>query len=113
MGNIGSEHELDGEHLSLEMHIVSLNLDLSTQNDFKAAVTGVLFERDDSSSKDNFADIFLKTLLTTDKELDLMTDFINYLNFNHRYSYRGSLTTPPYSESLLWNVLADPVKVKS
>jgi carbonic anhydrase len=39
----GSEHEIDGDHFDLEMHIVNLNLNEATQDKFKAAVIGVLF----------------------------------------------------------------------
>jgi len=41
--NVGSEHTINGQHFSLEMHVVSLNQDVESQEDFIAAVTGVLF----------------------------------------------------------------------
>jgi hypothetical protein len=41
--NDGSEHTINGHHYDQELHIVSLNQDESTQHDFVAAVTGILF----------------------------------------------------------------------
>jgi carbonic anhydrase len=106
----GSEHTIDGNHFDLEMHIVNLNLDEKTQDLFKAAVIGVLFTITPEDSDPSFADEFFSSLIQGES-LDFQTDFVDYLNFNERYVYRGSLTTPPYSESLFWTVLAEPVPI--
>ena len=112
--NFGSEHTINGQHFAMEMHIVSLNLDQATKSDFVAAVTGVLFRLDDTLPADgSFADKFMQKLLNTSEVIDFQADFVDHLDFNHRYHYKGSLTTPPYTEGLFWTVLATPVPVRS
>ena len=41
-----------------------------------------------------------------------LNDFLSHLNFNNRFVYRGSLTTPPFSENLLWTVLPEVVSIQ-
>lgn len=103
----GSEHTLNGEHFDLEMHIVNLNLSTNTKRKFLAAVIGILFKvspHEDEHHADSFADRFFGKLFN-EEECDFNTEFFQHLNMNERYVYKGSLTTPPYSESLLWNVM--------
>jgi len=38
-------------------------------------------------------------------------DFIDHLNLMNRYVYRGSLTAPPYSEYLLWNMVPKVLQI--
>ena len=38
--------------------------------------------------------------------------FLDHLNFNEKFTYRGSLTTAPYTESLFWTVLPTIVSIK-
>ena len=47
-----------------------------------------------------------------DDEINMQDDFMEYLDFNQRYSYRGSLTTPPFSELLFWTVMPQVVPIK-
>ena len=42
----------------------------------------------------------------------MQKEFVNMLDFNHRFAYRGSLTTPPYTEHLLWNVLENVIALQ-
>jgi carbonic anhydrase len=60
----------------------------------------------------SFADKFMRKLLNSTDVIDLQKEFIDHLDFNHRYHYKGSLTTPPYTEGLFWTVLANPVPVR-
>jgi carbonic anhydrase len=89
------------------MHIVNINEDPSTKDMFFGAVIGVLFEISDSPS---WADDFFQNLIWGD-HVEFGDDFIDKLNFNQRYVYRGSLTTPPYSETLFWTVLSEPLAI--
>lgn len=102
--NMGSEHTFDGRHFDLELHIVHLNMNPKTQDFFKAAVIGVMFKAVDTD-KLTYADKFLRKLFSGDP-VDCERGLVDHLDLIHRYVYRGSLTTPPYSEFLLWNMVA-------
>lgn len=110
----GSEHEFDGQHYDFEMHIVNLNLNEATADKFKAGVIGIMFDVDDTMEEDSFADTFFHNLMNPeyDDEINFYDDFIKYIDFNQRYIYRGSLTTPPFSELLFWTVLPTVVPIK-
>ena len=45
------------------------------------------------------------------KKLDL-TKFINLLRYNRRWTYTGSLTTAPFSEGILWNILEHVIPIR-
>lgn len=106
---MGSEHTYNGKHFPLELHIVHLNEDEDTQDLFKAAVVGVMFKAV-NTDEESFADEFLQRLFTGE-EVDTQTEFIDHLNLGNRFVYRGSLTTPPYSEFLFWNMVPKTIKI--
>ena len=107
----GSEHTFSNKYYPLEMHIVHMNTIDTDADKFIAAVVGVLFDVD-NSQQESFADVFFQKLLTTNEEIDFQTDFIDHLNMIDRYVYTGSLTTPPYTENLLWNVIPRVIPIK-
>ena len=43
--------------------------------------------------------------------LDL-TQFVQLLKYNSRWTYTGSLTTAPFSEGILWNVLKNVIPIR-
>lgn len=43
--------------------------------------------------------------------LDL-TEFVEKLNFNKRWTYSGSLTTAPCDEGILWNVIENVIPIR-
>lgn len=45
------------------------------------------------------------------KNLDL-SKFVQLLQFNRRWTYTGSLTTAPFSEGILWNVLEHVIPLR-
>lgn len=100
--DMGSEHTYNGEHYPLELHIVHSNDDEDTQDWFKYAVVGVMFTAEDTDDL-SFADDFLRRLWSGET-VDTQTEFMDHLELFHRFVYRGSLTTPPYSEFLHWNM---------
>ena len=67
----------------------------------------------------DFHDRFMKQMLEDSqnskgvktKKLDL-TKFIQLLQYNRRWTYTGSLTTAPFSEGILWNVLEHVIPLR-
>jgi carbonic anhydrase len=109
----GSEHTFQSKYYPLEMHIVHMNNFDKDADKFIAAVVGILFDVDNSPGfTGSFADIFFEKLLTTNEEIDFQAGFVDHLNMIDRYVYTGSLTTPPYTENLLWNVIPTIVPIK-
>jgi carbonic anhydrase len=43
--------------------------------------------------------------------LDL-TEFVNKINSNKRWTYQGSLTTAPCDEGILWNVVENVIPIR-
>lgn len=101
---MGSEHTYDGRHFDLELHIVHLNEDDATKDKFLAAVVGIMFRASDTD-KLTYADHFLRRLFSGET-VDVERELMDHLDLIHRFVYRGSLTTPPYTETLLWNMVA-------
>ena len=77
---------------------------------FKANVNAVLFEEKKGFS---WADKCLQKLFRKGTHCDMHKEFVDKLGLMHRYVYRGSLTTPPYSEYLLWNMAAKVVPINN
>ena len=118
-----SEHSVNGELLDLEMHIVHalepkhVNPDdEKDKSQFTNGVLGFMFKavpdnfEFEMNGLTDFHDRFLNTMLDAEKggnkneKIDL-TKFVKLLKFNRRWTYSGSLTTAPFSEGILWNVL--------
>lgn len=39
------------------------------------------------------------------------TEFVKQMNYNRRWTYQGSLTTAPFSEGILWNVMEQVIPI--
>ncbi|MDR0927605.1 MAG: carbonic anhydrase family protein [Ignavibacteria bacterium] len=101
-----SEHLIDGKMYEIELHIVHKN----ARGD--VAVVGIMIE--EGAENKTLADAFanLPKHNTEGKILDLpsLINFGELLANNATvYRYDGSLTTPPCSEGVLWNVFAKPI----
>lgn len=112
-----SEHLIDGITFPMEMHVVT-NVPAEDKDDFpRYLVVGFLFKMGKANKFiDDFLNLIPKTGDTatplksgTVKVRDVFTgteqrDVENY------YHYRGSLTTPPYTETVEWFVYKDIIE---
>ena len=101
-----SEHQVHGEHADLVVHLVHKSPD-----DGQLAVVAVLFDKDGESE-------FLKPIWRAmprakgDSTVAGTIDVNTVLPTDKDYfNYSGSLTMPPCSEGVNWNVLATHVSV--
>jgi carbonic anhydrase len=98
-----SEHTVQGSHGVMELHAV-----FADPNSDKKAVIGVLFE---IGRENRFLDELMKHGLPkfTGQEISVPSEEINVADAltdtSQYYTYAGSLTTPPCSETVTWYVL--------
>ncbi|XP_055904784.1 carbonic anhydrase 1-like [Eupeodes corollae] len=123
----GSEHIINGQRYDIEMHIVHKNSKYSTVEEAREypdgfVVLGVLFQGvPESEGHRTLNELFtaLGSIKTYNATAELrgpitMESFIPNLSPNEYFTYRGSLTTPPCSEAVIWYVFSDilPISYK-
>ncbi|MFI5155603.1 MAG: carbonic anhydrase family protein [Chitinophagales bacterium] len=107
-----SEHLVDGVTFPLEMHIVNTLNDTADANKSSFLVIAVLFKM---GAENKFIREFLNKIPHEEGEKnalqsgevkldDLFSQFVGK-QIKSYYSYKGSFTTPPYTESVQWVVL--------
>jgi carbonic anhydrase len=110
-----SEHLINGMTFPMEMHIVNVLSDSANKPTYM--VLAVLFAM---GTENKFIKEFLdkipkeegekNALQTGEVKLDdLLSQFVGN-DINSYYSYKGSLTTPPYTESVQWVILKHVVE---
>lgn len=107
-----SEHLVDGMTFPMEMHVVNVLADSGNTKDASYPVVGILFK---IGTENKFLEEFLNkipakegeknTLQTGEVKFeDLIAQFTKD-DFKSYYTYNGSLTTPPFTESVKWVVM--------
>mmetsp|Transcript_18168 Transcript_18168/g.31065 ORF Transcript_18168/g.31065 Transcript_18168/m.31065 type:complete len:177 (-) Transcript_18168:483-1013(-) len=111
----GSEHTIDNKRYDLEMHTV--HLPNEEKEGFMAGALGIMFSVDNANTEVTWAeqkiiDTFFDSLHWGDDGDSITVDMVTYgdlmemVNFNERWIYKGSVTTPPCATFVYWNVLA-------
>jgi carbonic anhydrase len=103
-----SEHLIDGITFPMEMHIVSKRKDTTQTGEPEYAVLGLLFKM---GRENKFLDEFIHAIPHEEGKNNLdsskvkLADLFNPASNPEKlsyYKYKGSLTTPPYTESVNW-----------
>ena len=112
-----SEHLVDGVTFPMEMHIVNTLTDSANANKQSYLVLAVLFK---IGAENKFIKEFLNkipneegeedTLQTGEVKLDDLFSQFTGNDLKSCYTYQGSLTTPPFTESVQWVILKHVVE---
>ncbi|WJF90516.1 carbonic anhydrase family protein [Paraburkholderia bonniea] len=101
-----SEHELDGKHFPMELHMVNKD------HDGNIAVIGV-FIREGKENK-ALASLFSKLPGKGADGVAVRINPADLLPADHKgLFYTGSLTTPPCTENVHWLVLEEPIEMSA
>ncbi|MFI5156817.1 MAG: carbonic anhydrase family protein [Chitinophagales bacterium] len=102
-----SEHLIDGMTFPMEMHVVSVLEDTNSAKNPKYLVIALLFRM---GHENKFINEFLKTIPPEENKKEMLEpgkvvfkDLFNNIpkdELGSYYTYRGSFTTPPYTESV-------------
>ncbi|ETO91128.1 MAG: putative carbonic anhydrase [Candidatus Xenolissoclinum pacificiensis L6] len=106
-----AEHKINGKSYDVEGHFVH------EDHDGNIAVIGVLFK---SGKKANatFEKILAEIPTSKGQKITIskpiaISDLLSSCSMEKYYTYSGSLTTPPFSEGVLWIVLEDVIDISS
>ncbi|XP_059207629.1 carbonic anhydrase 4a [Centropristis striata] len=116
----GSEHTIDGEQYPMELHIVHMKqnyIDLTTAlaDPEGVAVLGFFYERSNSANR-KYEPIInaLRSIKTSGANTTLPPISLAQLippeqNLTSFYRYKGSLTTPGCTESVVWTLFENTI----
>lgn len=107
-----SEHLVDGMTYPMELHIVNTMPKATPSDTTEYLVIGILFKMGKEDNK--FIEEFINSIpeeAHSKKEIELgsvkLDDLLNTVpetTLDHYYHYKGSLTTPPNTESVRWYI---------
>ncbi|XP_025406686.1 carbonic anhydrase 7-like [Sipha flava] len=121
-GDFGSEHKVNGYQYGMEVHIVHYKKEYGTFENAQTYSDGVCVVGffGEVSPKDNREmDSFIADLkYITKPKSEIVRDFKEEFSWirktalkQHYYTYHGSLTTPPFTECVIWIIFTKPIKV--
>lgn len=104
-----AEHIINGKPAAMDMHIVNT---AGGSTNRQIAVVGITFEIGDENKclAEIFDDPPIAGCAKSIRPINLGKCFAKQLAGSW-FSYRGSLTTPPCSEGVRWNVMAKPATI--
>ncbi|NQW19702.1 MAG: carbonic anhydrase family protein [Chloroflexi bacterium] len=103
-----SEHTVNGHHAAMEMHLVH------KADDGTLAVVGVLIEPGTFNTQLDPIWVVMPQTAGEEVTMDTLVDVNQLLPQDLRtYRYPGSLTTPPCSQGVKWNLMTSPISVSS
>lgn len=107
-----SEHTINGESFAAELHLVHTREIDSTTKEY--AVVGILLQA--GAENPNYQ-TFLAQLPQQAEQTIVSTELLDASTLlpttQTSYRYLGSLTTPPCTEGVRWNVLTTPVELSA
>ncbi|XP_072442246.1 carbonic anhydrase 6 isoform X1 [Chiloscyllium punctatum] len=119
----GSEHTIDGIRYVAELHIVHYNSDKYSSfleaSDKADGLAVLAFFYEDGHFENTYYSDFISSLSkiryagqsTEIQPIDITTLLPH--NLSNFYRYRGSLTTPPCFESIIWTIFDTPIVLSS
>ncbi|XP_051914429.1 carbonic anhydrase 6 isoform X2 [Hippocampus zosterae] len=115
----GAEHTIDGIRYMAELHVVHYNSDkyknLMEAIDKPDGLAVLAFFYDDGHFENTYYSDFISNLANikyAGQSMNISSLDVRSMlpeNLNHFFRYKGSLTTPPCYESILWTVFDTPI----
>ncbi|CAL1573867.1 unnamed protein product [Knipowitschia caucasica] len=123
-GGPGSEHTIDGEQYPMELHIVHMkhrytDLNTALKDPEGVAVLGFFYEKSNSANRkydpiiSSLQSITEANKTTSMKPVSLTQLIPAEQNLTSYYRYKGSLTTPGCTESVVWTLFESPIPLSS
>ncbi|KAF9874124.1 carbonic anhydrase [Colletotrichum karsti] len=114
-----SEHRVESEYFPMEVHFVFEADAEANQNSTgpSASVVGFLIEVDNTSPSPLLSNVFAHLDEVAEPGSHSETQGLDFCELKDLlarsdvYQYGGSLTTPPCTEGIAWNVVAEPLTV--
>ena len=121
-----SEHTIEGQRFDLELHIVhapNKPYKVTNNNGFKYAVLGIIFDTENhnadlNDNQEKLIDAMFDSMAWDNAANKVVVpetkvgEFLQQVNTDRRWTYQGSLTTPPCSTKLYWNVFSTVYPIK-